>query len=69
MPHLGLAANLSYSLESFCAVGNYAHHLIGMSDDGVRDVLVTAVRRIHASFASCRLEVANVSTIVFRVAR
>ena len=53
LPHLGLAADLSYSFESFCAVSNRVHHIVGMSDGGVCDVFVAELCRIRKSFASC----------------
>ena len=53
--HLGLVADLTYSFDSFVAVGNYVHHLVGMSDDGVCDVLVTELRHTRKPFASSGL--------------
>ena len=52
LPHLGLVANISYSFDIFCPLGNRVHHLVCMSDGGVRDILVTELRRIPKPFGS-----------------
>ena len=66
LPHLGLGANFPYFFDSFCAIGNRVHHLVGMSVGGVCDVLVTEMRRIHKPLTSCGLDVTNMSALVPR---
>ena len=66
LPHLGFAIFLTGSFDGFYAVGDDSHHIVGMSDGGVRDILVTELRRIGKSLTSCGLDVALVSAVVFR---